>query len=32
LRPGFVERLARIADTGRAFLLPSPQNPSGTGV
>ena len=26
---GFVERLARIADTGCAFLLPTPQNPSG---
>jgi len=32
LRRGFVERLARIAYTGCAFLLPTPQNPSGAAV
>jgi len=32
LRRGFVERLARIADTGCAFLLPTTQNPSGAAV
>ena len=32
LRRGFVERLARIPDTGCAFLLPTPQNPSGAVV
>jgi hypothetical protein len=29
---GFVARLARIPDTGGAFLLPSPQNPSGAVI
>jgi hypothetical protein len=28
----FVERLARIPDTGCAFLLLTPQNPSGVAV
>jgi len=32
LRRGFVERLARIAYTSCAFLLPTPQNPSGAVV
>jgi len=32
LRRGFVERLARIADAGRAILLPTPQNPSGAAI
>jgi len=32
LRHGFVERLARIAYTGCAFLLPTPQNPSGAAI
>src|SRR5262245_40767855 len=32
LRRWFVERLARIPDTGCAFLLPTPQNLSGAVV
>jgi len=32
LRRGFVEGLTRIAYTGFALLLPTPQNPSGAAV